>query len=173
LKTIKPLHIALPLILGLLAACDMNVTGEQSASNTPACSLSVAGSIDSGNPVLVGLELHNTTGQAIEVLQYFTPFEGIMGPIFQLSYQGENLDYLGPMVKRMPPGDQDWLMLPSGESLKAEVDITLSWDLSRAGEYRVVLSNDISYRTPAQSEPVLLPAGSCGSAQFQVASQGH
>lgn len=168
MKSLTVHRFTYPLIFGLLLGCNAADSGVTSMANTPSCALTVVDSFAPGEPVIIGLEIHNPGNEAIEVLQYFTPLEGIMGSIYQVSFQGQQLDYLGPMVKRMPPGDEDWLALPAGDSLSAEVEINSSWDLSHAGEYRVELSNDITYRTSMEAETALLRAGSCGSVQFSI-----
>jgi len=161
-------HFVCPIVFGLLAGCNATEPGTSAETSTPSCSLLVADSFTAGSPVKVGLELHNPGEEAIEVLQYFTPLEGILGSVYRVSFQGESLDYLGPMVKRMPPGDEDWLPLPAGDSLSTEVQINNAWDLSRAGDYRIELSNDISYRASPAAETRLLSAESCGSTQFMI-----
>lgn len=168
MKTLTVCRLIFPFVFALLFGCNAADSETTALTNTPACTLTAGDSFIADEPVLIGLEIDNPGNETVEVLRYFTPIEGIMGPIYQVSFQGQVLDYLGPMVKRMPPSDEDWLALPAGSSLSADVEINLSWDLSRAGEYRIELSNDISYRASPEAETALLQAGSCGSVQFVV-----
>jgi hypothetical protein len=152
----------------LATACGESapVTETQAASATLSCQLSVTGALQPGQPVTVELTLHNGLATPVEVLRYFTPFEGILGEIFDVRRQGEPVPYEGPMVKRAAPGDDDWLALPAGQELSASVDLAEAWDLSRPGKYELQLSNSISYRLPGENEPRQLEAASCGKVEF-------
>jgi len=110
--------------------------------------------------------LHNGLATPVEVLRYFTPFEGILGEIFDIRRQGEPVPYEGPMVKRGAPGDEDWLALPAGQELSAAVDLSEAWNLTQPGEYQLQLRNSIMYRVPGETEPRQLDATGCGVVVF-------
>jgi len=104
----------------------------------------------------------------VRVLRYFTPFEGILGEIFDIRWQGQPVIYEGPMMKRAAPGEEDWLLLKAGEALSATVDISGAWNLTRPGQYLLKLRNSISYRVAGEPEPRQLDAAGCGVVGFTV-----
>ena len=156
------------LLVCVLAACTASGLDAGETMGSIQCKLEVDQANPAGEPVLLHLTLSNTSGQALEVLQYHTPFEGVLGDLFEIQYADESLTYRGPLVKRGPPTDEDWLLLESGGVLTAEVDISKAWDLSRAGEYTLRLRNDMSYRDPGSPEHSLVAAGSCQMVGFGV-----
>jgi peptidyl-Lys metalloendopeptidase len=155
-------------VLATASACAESgpVTETQALSGTLSCRLSVAGSLQHGQPFTAGLALHNGMATLVEVLRYLTPFEGILGEIFDIRRQGEPVPYEGPMVKRAAPGDADWLALPAGQELYATVDPSEAWDLTQPGEYQLQLRNSIIYRVPGEAEPRQLDAAGCGVVVF-------
>jgi peptidyl-Lys metalloendopeptidase len=142
------------------------VTETQALNGTLSCRLSLASPQQHGQPYTAGLTLHNGMATPIEVLRYFTPFEGILGEIFDIRWQGELVPYEGPMVKRAAPGDADWLALPAGQELSAAVDPSEAWDLTQPGEYQLQLRNSITYRVPGETEPRQVDAADCGVVVF-------
>ena len=104
----------------------------------------------------------------IETL-YGSIFEGILGEIFDIQWQGQPLQYEGPMVKRAAPGGEDWLLLEAGDVLSATVDISEAWNLARPGDYQLQLRNGISYRVEGETEPRQLDPAACGVVHFAVA----
>jgi len=154
----------------MAAACAESgpMTETQSSSATLSCRLAVTGPLQLGQPVTVGLTLHNGLATPVEVLRYFTPFEGVLGEIFDIRWRGEPVRYDGPMVKRAAPGDEDWFALPAGQELSALVELSETWDFSRPGEYQLQLRNSISYRLPGEAEPRQLEASSCGEVEFTL-----
>ena len=156
------------LLICVLAACAGSGVDAGETMGSIQCKLEVDQAIPAGKPVLLQLTLGNTSGQAVEVLQYHTPFEGILGDLFEIQYADESLTYRGPLVKRGPPTDEDWLLLESGGVLTAKVDLSNAWDLRRAGEYTLRLRNDMSYRHAGSPERLLVTAGSCQMVSFGV-----
>ena len=156
--------------LAMAAACagSSAVTEPDGASGILSCHLSVPGQVQQGHPVTVELALHNGLAVPVKVLRYFTPFEGILGEIFEIQWQGQPVQYEGPMVKRTAPGEEDWLPLKAGESLSAAVDLVEAWNVARPGEYRLQLRNPISYRVEDEPEPRQLDPAACGVVSFTV-----
>lgn len=132
------------------------------------CHLSVRGPTEQDPGVYAEITLSNGLPDPIRVLRYFTPFEGILGEIFVIYWQDQLLAYNGPMMKRIPPGADDWLLLEPGKELSAQVEISRAWNLSREGKYRLQLRNDISYRVAEAPESHQLVAARCGEARFSL-----
>jgi hypothetical protein len=157
---------------GMSAACaePATVTATRASSGGLSCALALSGPPAPGQAVSVELLLHNGLDVPVRVLRYFTPFEGILGEIFEVQWQNQPVIYEGPMVKRVAPGEDDWLPLPAGQDLTAAVDVSSAWNLTLPGEYRVQLRNGISFRVPDDPEPRQLEPADCGAVGFIVES---
>jgi hypothetical protein len=103
------------------------------------CTLSVPGQLKAGEPVKVGFELRNPTAQALYVLDWHTPFEGLLNDIFQVTRLegGEALSYSGPMLKRGDPSAEDYVTVGPGAAARAEAEVSLAYDLGKPGRYRI------------------------------------
>ena len=155
-------------LIWMLPACAGNESASEVKMGSVTCHLEINQSFPNGDPVVVSISLNNATSENLEVLQYFTPLEGVMSNVFLLEYANEELAYRGPLVKRGPPTDADWLKLDAGSVLSAEVDISNAWDLGRAGEYSLQLRKGISYRQLGNSQINLLSVANCGKLSFSV-----
>jgi hypothetical protein len=79
----------------------------------------------SGQRVIVRFSLTNTSSVPVTVLVYHTPLERIVGRILQIKCGGKQLPYLGPIVGRLAPTEEDYLKLLPGQSLDSEaIDLT-------------------------------------------------
>ncbi|MCG8455889.1 MAG: hypothetical protein MI919_06365 [Holophagales bacterium] len=104
-----------------------------------ACELEVAASVTAGEPVAVRFVLENRGSAELLVLRWHTPLEGWRSDLFEVTFDGRELPYQGPMAKRGDPKRSDYLELAAGGTLRAEVDLALAYDLSRPGPYRILL----------------------------------
>lgn len=132
------------------------------------CELQLQKSYPQGGEVLVNFSLSNHSESEFEVLQYHTPLEDLIGPVFEVRFGDELLSYRGPMVKRAPPTDEDWLRLLPGAVLSNELDISRAWDLTRKGQYSLSLSQDVSYRKTGSTEVLNLPVAACPTMLFAI-----
>ena len=155
-------------LICMLTACIGNSIETGEKMEAMHCDLDIDQATGVGKPVMLRLTLSNTFIQPVEVLQYYTPFEGILGDIFYIHYGDEVLSYRGPLVKRGPPTDEDWLLLETDESLTTEVDLSSAWNLGRSGDYTLRLRNDMTYRHSDSKENSLLAASNCQTVSFSV-----
>ena len=88
-----------------------------------------------GHPVEIEFVLRNISDDTLYVLEWYTPFEGILGRIFTITRDGDTLEYQGPMVKRMPPTESDYFGMAPGSTRSAIVDLGRAYDLSKPGNY--------------------------------------
>lgn len=82
--------------------------------------------------------LTNETKEPMKVLKWHTPLEGIKSDMFRVANSiGERAVYLGPIYKRRPPEEDDYITLEPGQMVKASIDFTEAYDISRSGNYNV------------------------------------
>ncbi|WOQ14847.1 protease [Aeromonas media] len=123
------------------------------------CELSVNAESGVNEPLPLVMTLTNRGQAPLEVLTWFTPFEGWFADAIDLTRDGQPLAYRGPLAKRGEPGDGDFLLLGPGEQSHADADLAQAYDLSQPGSYR------LSYRV----QPLELTRGlapSCPAIDF-------
>lgn len=88
--------------------------------------------------ITLQVTITNPAGHSIRMLKWFIPLEGFVeAPLFTIVRDGEPVTYLGIMVKRAAPTEQDYITLAAGESLKCDVNLSDYYDLSLSGDYTV------------------------------------
>lgn len=96
--------------------------------------------IESGDRAEVLYYLENTSAQPIRFLPWNTPLEGeLTADIFDITFDGESLQYQGIMIKRSAPVDSDYDTLAVGERREVVVDLSESYGMAAAGSYSVRL----------------------------------
>ncbi len=96
-----------------------------------------------GAAVVIRFTLENLSADALSVLAWYTPIEGLHGDIFRITRDQEQVLYQGRMAKRGDPHPGDYMRIEPGDSISAEVDLARGYDLSLAGEYRVEFNGRI------------------------------
>lgn len=90
-----------------------------------------------GSPMPVAFELTNLSSEPVWVLQWYTPLEGLWGKILKVTRDGAPVAYRGPMAKRGPINKDDYVRIEPGKAAREEVDLSVPYDLSTPGTYRV------------------------------------
>lgn len=90
-----------------------------------------------GKTVEIDFTFYNLTDDSLFFLNWYTPFEGIEGKIFEVEFRGEKLPYLGRMIKRGNPVFNDYIGIAPHDKIVARVDLSHSYDFSVPGEYKV------------------------------------
>lgn len=91
-----------------------------------------------GGPVMVEFTLTNRGTEAVSVLSWYTPAEGLRSDVFTVTRGGEQLHYRGIMAKRLDPPREAYLQLGPGESHRVMLDLTAGYGVKGAGDYSVV-----------------------------------
>jgi hypothetical protein len=90
-----------------------------------------------GQAVNIKFTLENVSHEALYVLTWYTPLEGLKGKIFKVTRNGEEIPYEGRMIKRGNPAREDYMRIGPGESASATVDLSSGYNLGAPGEYRI------------------------------------
>ncbi|MEO7433760.1 MAG: hypothetical protein ABIR62_17475, partial [Dokdonella sp.] len=96
---------------------------------------------DSGSG-MVAFTVVNESASPIHVLRWQTPLDGVESELFDVTFNGEPVDYTGRMVKRPAPQADDYIELKPGESRSVEVDISAYYDMRTSGPYVVQYRRD-------------------------------
>ena len=100
----------------------------------------------SGKPVKLHFALINKTNQKLYVLNWYTPFEGIVGDIFRVTWNGQSLPFIGILKKRGEPSPESYILIKPEGAVIAEVNLSEFYDFSKPGTYT------IAYNTPRSSD---------------------
>jgi hypothetical protein len=96
--------------------------------------------VSSSASVPVVFRLFNDGLDAVRVLTWQTPLEGIRGRVFTVRCAGAEVAYRGAMIKRGAPGSEHFVTIPPGRSVEGKVDLARAYDLPSTG------ACDVSFR---------------------------
>ena len=151
----------------------LTVPGAAPAAEGLHCVLRAPVRVAVGAPVPLRFGVTNRGRLAVSVLEWNTPFEGWFGAYVEVTRDGVALPYRGPMLKRGDPSAGDYLRIGAGQTRRATVDLSLPFDLSLPGLYRVqpritlhdVAGAAVKARSRAEHRAQPLP---CNAVQVRV-----
>lgn len=132
--------------VSLLGACGAPVEGETAseqidaqATGDVAVSLSAStSSFSARETAAVTVTYTNVSSQPVQLLNWFVAGrQAIPEGLFELTLNGESVDYVGPHIKRMAPRAEDFITLRPGESLSGTASLSELYDLGTSGQYSV------------------------------------
>lgn len=161
-------------LVGAIAAA---VAAPQTALNNP-LRVSLMAATGGADEFLGAIEVTvtNTGRQAVRMPTYQLPSQALEAKLFNVSYNGETVDYVGPMVKRGLPQAQDFTVLQPGQSHTAVVDLSAAYDLSRTGQYQVTFNSPLQHASTADKAMLVQRNGvpmSATSAPLQLWVDGR
>ncbi len=101
------------------------------------CVLHAPAEVVVGSPVPLRFVVTNQGRKALRLLEWNTPFEGWFGAYVEVTRDGVVLPYKGPTVKRGEPSADEYLRFAAGQARQVTVELSLPFDLSQPGLYRV------------------------------------
>lgn len=87
--------------------------------------------------VHVTVSITNSSRQARQILRSQLPGPTPLAALFRITRDGEPVDYTGPLVKRGPLTEADYVLIAAGETQSFEVELTGTYDLSQNGRYAI------------------------------------
>jgi hypothetical protein len=105
-----------------------------------------------GEPVMLRFQLTNPTARPLFVLDWHTPFEGLLNNFLQVTRDGVDIPYQGPMLKRGDPTAEDYVSIAPGASADATVEASLAYDFTQPGHYRIAFRNELLDVATKQAE---------------------
>ena len=89
--------------------------------------------------------LTNTSNKIARVPKYQLPMGELQAKLFQVSRDGEQVTYEGPMIKRGLPSASDFAILRPGQSLRSVVDLADAYDMRKGGTYTITLASPLQH----------------------------
>lgn len=93
--------------------------------------------IGTADDVMVRVTYHNGTSEDLYLLSWQTALNGVEGNLFDVRRDGQPVEYTGRLYKRGFPRAEDYVRIPAGGSLSADVELSSVYDMSRTGEYAI------------------------------------
>jgi peptidyl-Lys metalloendopeptidase len=86
---------------------------------------------------VVRVTLQNAAAEDLYVVYWQTIVRGVEDDIFDVRVDGKPVAYTGRHYKWAKPQAEDYVRIPAGRSVSAEVDLSAYYDMSRTGEYSI------------------------------------
>ena len=113
-------------------------------------------------------KLTNRSAQPVWVLKWQTPLEGILGTVFQVTRDGQEVEYQGPMVKRRAPSASSYEAIAPGATVENRVEVTQAYDFKKPGTYRITFRDELM-DVATRQEDVPRPGGDYKSTPVKCA----
>ncbi|WP_063796492.1 M35 family metallo-endopeptidase [Chondromyces crocatus] len=131
--------------LGSLSGCmvpggEVGMEGEGPIARSGALQVSLSGAdvaLMAQDEVTVTVTFTNASTEPVRVPRWYTGGEAIQERVLEVTRDGTEVAYLGPIVKRMAPRDADLITLLPGEQVERVVVLSDDYDLSVSGAYAV------------------------------------
>jgi peptidyl-Lys metalloendopeptidase len=138
----------------ILAGAIAAATAAQPAAKTNPLRVSLVAAQAASGGFLGAVEVTvtNTSNHAVRVPHWELPSDFMEAKLFQVSRNGEPVQYEGPMIKRPLPGQADFKVIRAGETLRTTVDLSGVYDMSKSGEYIVTLSSPLQHASLSTGE---------------------
>lgn len=133
------LKLLLALLLGLMFTISANAKVH---SGVEVKIQSLKNSIGNDEDVFVKLTYKNRSRNSINILRWYLPDSdgNLEEGIFNITHNGESIDYLGAHYKRPAPTQGDYVTLAPNKKLSYTVELSGAYDFSQEGFYNVELS---------------------------------
>lgn len=107
----------------------------------------------------VDVDITNTGSRVVRVPAWELPSEYLESRLFEVTRDGQEVAYEGPMIKRGLPQSREFVILQPGQSVRATVDLSAFYDLSRTGEYTVTFKSPLQHASLSTGEMLKTPNG--------------
>lgn len=90
-------------------------------------------------------QITNTSKEAVYVLRWETPLDGLSRSIFDVTQNGKSVRYMDQFVHWGHPEASDFVKIAPGQTLSADVNLAASYEMTQAGSYDVHFEGQLSY----------------------------
>src|SRR6478672_8307417 len=86
---------------------------------------------------VVRITYRNDSAADLYLVRWQTALQGVEGNLFDVQVDGKPVQYTGRLYKRALPRAEDYVRIPAGGAVAADVELSSVYDLSRTGEYAI------------------------------------
>ncbi|MBK9657858.1 MAG: hypothetical protein IPO66_21560 [Rhodanobacteraceae bacterium] len=97
-------------------------------------------------------QITNRSDEAVYVLRWETPLDGLSRSIFEVSYKGQPVRYMDKIVHWGHPQADDFVKIAPGQTLSAEVNLAASYEMTNAGDYTIGFDGQLTCHDGGQRE---------------------
>jgi peptidyl-Lys metalloendopeptidase len=87
--------------------------------------------------VVLKVTYRNDSAEDIYLVRWQTALRGVEENLFDVRVDGQPVPYTGRLYKRALPQASDYVRIPAGGSVSADVELTSVYDMARTGEYSI------------------------------------
>jgi peptidyl-Lys metalloendopeptidase len=117
-----------------LAVASTAMAGVAGLTTTLEAQKSTLGAADDA---VVRITYHNDSKADLYLVRWQTALQGVEGNLFEVQVDGKPVDYTGRLYKRALPRAEDYVRIPAGGAVAADVELSSVYDMSRTGEYAI------------------------------------
>jgi len=121
------------------AAAGVDTNSTKIADTALVAEMHIKENIKAGEPVELKFIVYNRTDSTRKFCKWHTPFEPLMSKYLEIkNEQGVEVDYKGPMAKRMmPPPADSYIAVNVKDSLAVTADLLKAYDIKTPAKYTV------------------------------------
>jgi len=93
--------------------------------------------LKASDDIVLNVTIKNQTSQTLSVLKYQLPGAVLESPLFEISRNGEVVNYTGKLVKRGRPTAEDYLVLKPGQLIQQQIELSSQYDFKDGGQYSI------------------------------------
>lgn len=140
-------------LAGAVAAIASTATAAASAARLNPLRVSmVAATGTSGFLGAVDVQVTNTSNRLVRMPAWQLPTSFLQAKLFEVTRDGQPVAYEGPMIKRGLPSASEFIILQPGQTVRATVDLSAFYDMSRSGEYTVAFAAPLQHASLSTGE---------------------
>jgi peptidyl-Lys metalloendopeptidase len=107
--------------------------------------------------VNVILKYSNAGGDTMSIYKWLLPdAHGLTDPLFEVTRDGERVEYVGPVFKRRAPTADDLILLTPGMTVSAAVQLSTVYNMTQSGNYVIKYKMDadeVLFTTDSMDKP--------------------
>ena len=93
--------------------------------------------LGAADDAVVRITYRNDSAEDLYLVRWQTALQGVEENLFDVRLDGQPVAYTGRLYKRATPGATDYVRIPAGGSVSADVELSSVYDMSRTGEYAI------------------------------------
>jgi peptidyl-Lys metalloendopeptidase len=93
--------------------------------------------LGAADDAVLRITYRNDSAEDLYLVRWQTALQGVEENLFDVRLDGQPVAYTGRLYKRATPGAADYVRIPAGGSVSANVELSSAYDMSRTGEYAI------------------------------------
>lgn len=135
------------------------------------CALEVAPRASEGDPIVlnINISISNKAQDDLRILKWATPLETDGSTSLVVGSEKGSAEYVGKLVRRRAPREEDFLVVHAGETVSRQYDISQNYFFRFDGDYTVSLIKGW-FEVAVGNEPLVFARHDCGTVRFSLAT---